>query len=95
MDDVLDLRWKTKIGLSFLAVMPLILAYSGPTNVVVPLPFRDMFGTTLELGVFYLLYMTIFGVFASNSINIYAGVNGLESGQVGIVSSFRFFVFFF
>ncbi len=84
LDDVLDLRWKHKIGLSFLAVLPLIVAYNGPTNVVVPKPLRDVFGLSIELGVLYLLYMTIFGVFASNSINIYAGVNGLESGQ-GVV----------
>jgi hypothetical protein len=29
LDDVLDLRWKHKIALSFLAVVPLIVAYSG------------------------------------------------------------------
>jgi UDP-N-acetylglucosamine--dolichyl-phosphate N-acetylglucosaminephosphotransferase len=87
LDDVLDLRWKHKIGLSFLAVLPLIVAYNGPTNVIVPKPLRELFGLSVELGVLYLLYMTVFGVFASNSINIYAGVNGLESGQAVVIAA--------
>lgn len=88
LDDVLDLRWKTKIGLSFLAVVPLIVAYNGPTMVYLPVAMRAFFGTvTVQLGAFYLLYMAIFGVFASNSINIYAGVNGLESGQAVVIAA--------
>jgi UDP-N-acetylglucosamine--dolichyl-phosphate N-acetylglucosaminephosphotransferase len=29
MDDVFDLRWRVKIGFSFLAVLPLLVAYDG------------------------------------------------------------------
>jgi UDP-N-acetylglucosamine--dolichyl-phosphate N-acetylglucosaminephosphotransferase len=40
LDDVLDLRWSQKILLSFAAVTPLVVAYAGPTWIVVPKPFR-------------------------------------------------------
>lgn len=86
LDDVLDLKWKTKIGLSFLATLPLIVAYNGPTNVIVPLPLRPYFGFSLELSWAYLIYMMLMSVFFTNSINIYAGVNGLESGQAVIMA---------
>lgn len=83
MDDVLDLRWKTKIGLSFLAALPLLVAYNGPTNVIVPKPLRDVLGLSVELSLLYHCYMLLLAVFFTNSINIYAGVNGLEVGQTG------------
>ena len=86
LDDVLDLRWKTKIALSFLATLPLLVAYSGPTNVIVPMPLRPWLGTSLELSVAYLVYMMLLAVFMTNSINIYAGVNGLESGQAVVIA---------
>jgi UDP-N-acetylglucosamine--dolichyl-phosphate N-acetylglucosaminephosphotransferase len=39
-------------------------------------------GAILELGVLYLVYMGALSVFCTNAINIYAGINGLEAGQV-------------
>ncbi|KAG7195709.1 tunicamycin resistance protein [Scheffersomyces spartinae] len=36
----------------------------------------------LDLGVFYYLYMSAVSIFSPNSINILAGVNGLEVGQL-------------
>jgi UDP-N-acetylglucosamine--dolichyl-phosphate N-acetylglucosaminephosphotransferase len=41
-------------------------------------------GAILELGVLYLVYMGALSVFCTNAINIYAGINGLEAGQVGL-----------
>lgn len=40
----------------------------------------------LDLGIFYHLYMALLGVFCTNSINIFAGVNGLEAGQSFVIS---------
>uniref|UniRef100_A0A6B2LD20 UDP-N-acetylglucosamine--dolichyl-phosphate N-acetylglucosaminephosphotransferase n=1 Tax=Arcella intermedia TaxID=1963864 RepID=A0A6B2LD20_9EUKA len=80
-DDVLDLRWSIKICLSFLAILPLLVSYSGPTNIIVPKPFRPLLGLDVELSYFYHLYMAFIAVFCTNSINIYAGINGLESTQ--------------
>jgi UDP-N-acetylglucosamine--dolichyl-phosphate N-acetylglucosaminephosphotransferase len=36
---------------------------------------------TVDLGFLYLVYMGMLAVFATNAINIYAGINGLEAGQ--------------
>eukprot|EP01094_Clydonella_sp_ATCC50884_P009045 TRINITY_DN1857_c0_g1_i4.p2 TRINITY_DN1857_c0_g1~~TRINITY_DN1857_c0_g1_i4.p2 ORF type:complete len:227 (+),score=83.48 TRINITY_DN1857_c0_g1_i4:405-1085(+) len=57
------------------------MAYDGPTNIIVPKPLRDYFGFDITLGVFYLVYMELLAVFCTNSINILAGINGLETGQ--------------
>jgi len=86
-DDVLDVRWRFKIFLSFLATLPLLVAYSGPTTIVVPKPLRPMVGDDIYLGVFYHCYMAFIAVFCTNSINIFAGINGLESGQTVVIAS--------
>jgi UDP-N-acetylglucosamine--dolichyl-phosphate N-acetylglucosaminephosphotransferase len=85
-DDVLDVRWSVKLLLSFLAAFPLIMAYDGPTNIIVPIPLRSWFGYDITLGIFYLLYMEILAVFCTNAINIYAGINGLETGQAVVLA---------
>lgn len=86
VDDVLDVRWSIKISLSFLAILPLLMSYSGATNIIVPKPFRPFFGYDIHLGVFYHVYMCLTAVFSTNSINIYAGINGLECGQSLIIA---------
>ena len=47
-------------------------------------PFLDIAtrGDVINLGVLYLVYMVLLAVFCTNAINIYAGINGLEAGQV-------------
>ena len=40
-----------------------------------------MFGRVFELGPLYLLYITCLGIYKTNTIHIYAGINGLEVGQ--------------
>ena len=41
-DDTLDLKWRYKLLLPTVASLPLLVAYSGPTAVVVPTPFRSL-----------------------------------------------------
>lgn len=84
-DDVLDLKWRYKLVLPFVAATPILVAYSGITMIVVPKPFRELLGMTLELGALYKVYMSMLSVFCTNSINIYAGLNGLEVGQSIII----------
>mmetsp|Transcript_2284 Transcript_2284/g.3286 ORF Transcript_2284/g.3286 Transcript_2284/m.3286 type:complete len:212 (-) Transcript_2284:115-750(-) len=79
-DDVFDLKWRHKLWLPFVATLPLLVAYSGVTHIIVPSPLRIYIGYTIELGLFYYIYMTLLTVFCTNSINIYAGLNGLEVG---------------
>uniref|UniRef100_A0A061R2T3 UDP-N-acetylglucosamine--dolichyl-phosphate N-acetylglucosaminephosphotransferase n=1 Tax=Tetraselmis sp. GSL018 TaxID=582737 RepID=A0A061R2T3_9CHLO len=90
-DDVLDIPWRVKLALPLLASLPLLVAYSGGTSVVIPRPLRDAFGAPefLELGFAYKVYMMLLACFCANSINILAGVNGLEAGQT-LVLGFAF-----
>jgi len=89
MDDVLDLRWRHKIPLPFLAMLPLLLVYhahGGETGVLVPKQLRGLLGESLHLGVFYYVFLLLLGVFSTHAINIYAGVNGLEVGQSVVIA---------
>lgn len=87
-DDVLDIRWRVKLLLPLFASMPLLVAYSGGTGIAVPKPLHGFLGlpTFLELGILYKGYMVALTIFCTNSINILAGVNGLEAGQTFIVA---------
>ena len=51
-DDVLDLRWRDKLVLPTLASLPLLVAYRGPTSVMVPGSLVEYVGgiTSIELG---------------------------------------------
>lgn len=52
-DDVLDLRWRHKIWLPTVASLPLLMVYYvtfNSTTVIVPLPFRNIFGPSVNLG---------------------------------------------
>ncbi|ORY07839.1 hypothetical protein K493DRAFT_201604 [Basidiobolus meristosporus CBS 931.73] len=89
-DDVLDIRWRYKLILPTIASIPMLVVYyvsGGVTNVMVPLPFRGLFGSLIDLGIFYYMYMAMLAVFCTNSINILAGVNGVEVGQSLIIAS--------
>ena len=48
------------------------------TEIVVPLLLRGVLGTSVHLGFLYYVYMGLLSVFATNAINILAGINGLE-----------------
>lgn len=85
-DDVLNLKWRYKLFLPSIASLPLLVAYSGTTAVVIPKPLRFILGFSLELGVFFQVYMGLLAVFCTNAINIYAGINGLEAGQSIVIA---------
>lgn len=83
-DDVLDLRWRDKVFLPTVASLPLLMVYFATfnsTTIIVPHPFRDMLGYSINLGILYYVYMGMLAVFCTNAINIYAGINGIEAGQ--------------
>lgn len=85
-DDVLNLRWRYKLLLPSIASLPLLMAYTGTTAIVVPKMLRGVLGLTVELGVLYKVYMGMLAVFCTNAINIYAGINGLEAGQSFVIA---------
>ena len=87
-DDVLDLRWRYKLILPFVASLPLIFAYGGATNIVFPQFISNIIGIKiLELGILFKIYMCLLAIFCTNSINILAGINGLEVGQSLIIAA--------
>jgi len=81
MDDVMDLKWRYKFIVPTIASFPLLVAYNGLTSIIVPTFLRGLLGyTTIQLGFLYYCYMGMLSVFCTNSINIYAGINGIEVG---------------
>ncbi|KAJ8927098.1 hypothetical protein NQ314_020370 [Rhamnusium bicolor] len=94
-DDVLDLRWRHKLLLPTIASLPLLMVYYvnfNSTTIIVPKPLREFLGFSVDVGIFYYIYMGMLAVFCTNAINILAGVNGLEVGQ-SVVIAFSIIVF--
>lgn len=87
VDDVVDLPWRYKIILPPLSSLPLLIAYRGGTSVLLP-KLVGVIGlpTIIELGILYKVYMCALAVFCGNSINILAGINGLEAGQSYVIA---------
>lgn len=84
-DDLFDLRWRHKFFLPAVASIPLLIVYYvdfGVTYVLVPQFLQKYVNfTSINLGALYYIYMSAMGIFCPNSINILAGINGLEVGQ--------------
>ncbi|PSS01767.1 UDP-N-acetylglucosamine--dolichyl-phosphate N-acetylglucosaminephosphotransferase [Actinidia chinensis var. chinensis] len=88
VDDVLDVPWRVKLLLPSIAALPLLMAYAGHTTIIIPKPLVPYLGfEVLDLGWIYKLYMWLLAIFCTNSINIHAGLNGLEVGQTVVISS--------
>ncbi|PRQ44922.1 putative UDP-N-acetylglucosamine--dolichyl-phosphate N-acetylglucosaminephosphotransferase [Rosa chinensis] len=85
VDDVLD---GEKLILPSIAALPLLVAYAGHTTIIIPKPLVPYVGLEVwDLGWMYKLYMGLLAVFCTNSINIHAGLNGLEVGQTVVIAS--------
>ena len=81
-DDVLNLRWRYKLVLPIFAALPIVSVYSGSTCIPCPSFLKNFLGGVLgDIGGFYNIGLLILALFAGNSINIYAGINGIEVGQ--------------
>lgn len=91
VDDVMNVKWRHKVLLPALASLPLLMIYSvtsGVTKVVVPIQLRFLLGGLVELGPLYYVYMAALAIFCTHSINILAGVNGVEVGQTLVIGCF-------
>lgn len=92
IDDCFDLRWRCKLMFPFAASIPLLsvyyYSYRDRTIILVPQFLAKHFdiNDNLNLGPFYYIYMLMFVIFCTNSINIYAGINGLEVGQTIVLT---------
>ena len=90
IDDVIDLRWRHKLIVPTIASIPILAAYKGLTKVVMPKLLRGLVGSRfLDLGIFYYIFMAMLAIFCTNSINIFAGLNGIEVGQSIIIAADR------
>lgn len=92
-DDFGDLRWRHKFFIPAIASFPLLLNYAidyGVTFVVVP-KFLDAYmpnqSPLIDLSYLYYVYMAALSIFTPNSINILAGINGIEVGQSLVIAS--------
>jgi UDP-N-acetylglucosamine--dolichyl-phosphate N-acetylglucosaminephosphotransferase len=91
-DDLLDLRWRHKFFIPAFASVPLLLIYYidfGVTSVVVPnilVPYMPNHSQLIDLSYLYYIYLAALAIFAPNSINIYAGINGIEVGQSLVIA---------
>ncbi|WFD27953.1 UDP-N-acetylglucosamine--dolichyl-phosphatN-acetylglucosaminephosphotransferase [Malassezia nana] len=93
VDDVLDIRWRYKLPIPLLSSIPMLIVYmagGGSTSVVIPAwpPFlrEALQRTSLDLGLWYYLFMMMLATFCTNCINILAGINGVEVGQATVIA---------
>jgi UDP-N-acetylmuramyl pentapeptide phosphotransferase/UDP-N-acetylglucosamine-1-phosphate transferase len=83
-DDLFDIRWRHKFFIPAFASIPMLVVYFvdyGVTNVVVPVQLEPYLGNLIDLGWLYYAYMAAIAIFCPNSINILAGINGIEVSQ--------------
>ncbi|KAI4135361.1 MAG: hypothetical protein LQ347_000727 [Umbilicaria vellea] len=89
-DDLFDIRWRHKLFIPAFASIPMLVVYFvdfGVTRVVVPVPLQKYLGELLDLGWLYYAYMAAIAIFCPNSINILAGINGIEVSQSLVIAS--------
>ncbi|PGH27978.1 hypothetical protein AJ80_00232 [Polytolypa hystricis UAMH7299] len=88
-DDLLDIRWRHKVFIPAFSAIPMLIVYFvdfGVTQVVVPAPLQRFLGPTVDLGWLYYVYMAAFAIFCPNSINMLAGINGVEVSQSLVIA---------
>ncbi|KAL5336212.1 glycosyl transferase family 4-domain-containing protein [Aspergillus crustosus] len=88
-DDLLDIRWRHKVLIPAFGAIPMLMVYFvdfGVTHVVVPVPLQPYLGPFIDLGFLYYMYMAAVAIFCPNSINMLAGINGVEVAQSLVIA---------
>lgn len=86
IDDISDIRQRLKAVVVGFAALPLLLVHLGPE--IVDLPFGLEIRFVPEMYLVYWLVLVPIGVTGiANAMNMSAGYNGLESGQIVMVSA--------
>jgi UDP-N-acetylglucosamine--dolichyl-phosphate N-acetylglucosaminephosphotransferase len=88
-DDLFDIRWRHKFFIPAFASIPLLVIYFvdfGVTSIVIPTPLQPYLGELFDLGILYYGYMAALAIFSPNSINILAGINGIEVTQSIVIA---------
>ncbi|PHH66811.1 hypothetical protein CDD81_5943 [Ophiocordyceps australis] len=88
-DDLFDIRWRHKWWIPGLACIPLLVVYFvdfDVTSIVIPLQLQPYLGQLFDLGALYYVYMACVAMFCPQSINMFAGINGIEVSQCLVVA---------
>ncbi|RDW92108.1 hypothetical protein BP5796_01502 [Coleophoma crateriformis] len=88
-DDLFDIRWRHKFFIPAFASIPILIVYFvdfGVTQIVIPIPLQPYLGELFDLGILYYAYMAAIAIFCPNSINILAGINGIEVSQSLVIA---------
>ena len=99
-DDIFDIRWRHKVFLPAIASIPLLMVYYVDFNVTVVVTPKHLLGylpplidlgsiysiCILSVGWLYYAYMAFLSIFCTNTINILAGINGIEAGQSIVIA---------
>lgn len=80
VDDTLELPWSFKIIFPLLSITPIGITYTESTLVFIP------FLKAFDLGRVFYLFLLLLSIYFTNSINILSGINGVETGQVLVMS---------
>src|SRR3989475_11129110 len=88
IDDISGIKQRRKAVIVGFAALPLLLVHIGPE--LIDLPFGWQLDLTGHLYLVYWLLLVPVGVTGlANAMNMSAGYNGLESGQVAILAGLR------
>src|SRR5256884_8560847 len=85
IDDISNIRQRLKAVAVAFAALPLMLVHLGPETIDLPLGLQISFPTGIHL-LYWLILVPIGGTGFANAMNMSAGYNGLESGQIAVVA---------
>ncbi|KAL5612161.1 hypothetical protein BROUX41_000295 [Berkeleyomyces rouxiae] len=88
-DDLFDIRWRHKWWIPGLASIPILTVYFvdfGVTSIIIPTPLQPYLGELFDLGALYYVYMACVAMFCPQSINMLAGINGIEVSQCVVIA---------
>ncbi|OAA41115.1 UDP-N-acetyl-glucosamine-1-P transferase Alg7 [Beauveria brongniartii RCEF 3172] len=88
-DDLFDIRWRHKWWIPGLASIPILVVYFvdfDVTSIVIPVQLQPYLGELFDLGPLYYVYMACIAMFCPQSINMLAGINGIEVSQCLVVA---------
>lgn len=88
-DDLFDIRWRHKWWIPGLASIPILVVYFvdfNVTSIVIPVQLQPYLGELFDLGLLYYAYMACVAMFCPQSINMLAGINGIEVSQCVVVA---------
>ncbi len=93
IDDISNIKQRVKAAAVIFAALPLMLVHLGDAVIQFPFGFVLDFQSSYTLYLLYWLILVPIGVTGfANAMNMSAGYNGLESGQVTIVSVALFLI---